>query len=74
MNDATTVRGLLTWFLDTEQENDLRRGLEEIPAAVWPAFSAEAAAELREREHRQLDLKRHLLGDERRRREYHTEA
>ena len=69
-HDPTTVRWLLDWFLSTEDEADMRDGLEEVPPAVWPAFMAEAAAELDQGTH--PEMKRRLLGEERQRREYPT--
>ncbi len=70
MDEAKTVRELLTWFLDTEDEASLRSGLREIAPSLWPGFSAEAADELRRDEHTDKQLHRRVLGDERRRREY----
>ena len=69
-DEGRTVRELLTWFLETEDEVALGQGLARIPPAVWPGFSAEAAAEIRNQEHARFALHRHLLGEERRRREY----
>jgi hypothetical protein len=69
VDDAGTIRGLLTWFLDTEDEAALRAGLSEIAPHLWPAFSAEAAAEVGDQPRAERDLHRRLLGEERRRRE-----
>ena len=70
MHEGQTVRALLTWFLQTDDEATLRRGLADIPASVWPGFSAEAAAEIRDQDQTRYALHRHVLGEERRRREY----
>ena len=87
MNEGTTVRALLTGFLEHEggDEAGIRARLAAVPPALWPGFSAEAAAELNEgdaaidspatsnegaaRLHA-AEIKRRLLGEERQRREY----
>ena len=69
-HDASTVRWLLDWFLSTEDEADVRDGLDEVPPAVWPAFMTEAAAGLDQGTH--PEMKRRWLGAERERREYPT--
>ena len=70
MDEGRTVRALLTWFLQTDDEATLRQGLADIPASVWPGFCAEAAAEIRNQEDARFGIHRHVLGEERRRREY----
>ena len=85
MDEGSAVRELLAWFLDdgTDDPEAIRRGLRDVPAELWPGFSAEAAAELNEQERRpgtsgepdaqrveRLERKRRLLGEERVRREY----
>ena len=70
MDEGRRVRELLTWFLATNDEEDLRRGLAAIEPDVWPGFSAEAAAELAGAEQVSRELHRRLLGEERHRREY----
>jgi len=70
MDEAEAVRERLTWFLQTEDENALRSGLTAIAPALWPGFSAEAAAELQSEAHANRERHRRLLGEERRRREY----
>jgi hypothetical protein len=70
VDDATAIRELLTWFLQTDDEAALRAGLADIAPHLWPAFSAEAAAELRDADEASRALHRRTLGDERRRREY----
>ena len=70
MDEGQSVRALLTWFLQTDDEATLRQGLENIPPSVWPGFSAEAAAEIQNQDQARFELHRHVLGEERRRREY----
>jgi hypothetical protein len=82
MDEGTALRELLTPFLGDggRDEAALRAWLADIPPALWPAFSAEAAAELTGQDAatsgaeaaRQASarLKRRLLGEERTRREY----
>ena len=69
VNEAGEIRALLTWFLGTEDEAALREGLGRIASPLWPAFSAEAADELRTEDRAHQELHRLLLGEERRRRE-----
>jgi len=77
MSEQRVFDDLLAWFLDpaTADEAAIRRRLTEIPPTLWPAFSGEVAAELSERAARYgadvqlLQQKRHLLGEERARRE-----
>ena len=70
MDEGQEVRELLTWFLGTNDEEELRRGLAAIEPHVWPGFSAEAAAELATQDEASRQLHRHVLGEERHRREY----
>ena len=70
MNEGRQVHELLRWFLETDDEAALRRGLAEIEPELWPGFSAEAAAELAGEDEGSRQLHRRLLGEERRRREY----
>lgn len=70
MDEAGTIRELLRWFLATRDEAALRAGLSNIVPHLWPAFSAEAAAEIGDEPQAERDLHRRLLGEERRRREY----
>jgi hypothetical protein len=77
MNEQRVFDDLLAWFLDpaTADEAAIRQRLTEVPATVWPSFSGEVAAELSERARQEaagadmIALKRHLLGEERTRRE-----
>ena len=69
MDEGTELQELLTWFLGTEDETALRTGLHKIPSRLWPAFSGEAADELKREDRAHQDLHRHLLGEERTRRE-----
>lgn len=79
MDDQATFEQAIAWFLDpaTTDDDAMRRRLHDLPTGIWPAFSAEVAAELAERASRSdgvgsADLtarKRHLLGEERTRRE-----
>ena len=87
MNEGTTVRELLTRFLEHDSANEagIRARLAAVPPALWPGFSAEAAAELTEGDaaggsptatneaaarHHAAETKRRLLGEERQRCEY----
>ena len=69
MDEAEEIRALLTWFLATEDEAVLREGLGRIAPPLWPAFSGEAADELRAGDRAHPELHRRLLGEERTRRE-----
>jgi hypothetical protein len=69
MDEGTAERELLTWFLGTHDEAAIRAGLAEIAPTLWPAFSAEAADELRAAEPGDRELHKRLLGEERKRRE-----
>lgn len=67
---------LLAWFTDPDvtDEGAIAARLREIAPALWPGFSAEAAAELADREQSGgdralIERKKRLLGEERRHRE-----
>ena len=81
------MRELLNRYLghDPADETGIRAWLAAVPPALWPGFSAEAAAELNERDapggraaasneaaarRHAVETKRRLLGEERQRREY----